>query len=348
MLTRMDESLRTRLGVATPWTNVYGLARSLLALATATTLAFTPAEYLFAPASGMPRGPYCTEGLSQVSVFCVGGTPRTGILISLVILLLVGIGWRPRITGVLHWWVSASVAVSATVVDGGDHIIAVLTFLLLPVTLTDPRRFHWQTGYSGFKMQRHDAALLDRLVAVSSLLVIRIQVAAIYLHSSVAKFGVEEWADGTAMYYWFNHATFGLPGWADPVLNPMLSNAAVVAAVTWGTIVLELALFAGLLLPRKSSRILLPLGIALHVSIAALLGLVSFGIAMIAALILFLRPPETAFSVAGPVQWVRKRIATREPFPQMGEVIPAAYAETPRWLLPYRPFLRTIVARRVR
>jgi len=47
------------------------------------------------------------------------------------------------ITGALHWYVAYSFINSATVIDGGDHIASILAFLLLPVTLTDTRKWHW-------------------------------------------------------------------------------------------------------------------------------------------------------------------------------------------------------------
>ena len=71
-------------------------------------------------------------------------------------LLLVLSGYYPRFTGVLHWLISSSVFQAANLVEGGDQITAILTLLLVPVTLLDPRRNHWQqpTGpvnrYRGF------------------------------------------------------------------------------------------------------------------------------------------------------------------------------------------------------
>ena len=59
----------TRLGLAargwvadSPWTNVYGVARTLVALGMLTTLALTPTEALFAPVRDHPPAPYCDGG----------------------------------------------------------------------------------------------------------------------------------------------------------------------------------------------------------------------------------------------------------------------------------------------
>jgi hypothetical protein len=59
---RLLEALGERFETAHPadlWNPVYGLARSLLALGTAGTLAFTGTEVLFHPVVGAPKAPYC-------------------------------------------------------------------------------------------------------------------------------------------------------------------------------------------------------------------------------------------------------------------------------------------------
>lgn len=52
-----------------------------------------------------------------------------------------------------------------------------------------------------------------------------------------------------------------------------------------------------LVMPKKAWGFLLPLGIAFHVGIAVVHGLVSFGFAMIAALVLYLRPTDEPFAL---------------------------------------------------
>ncbi len=89
-----------------PWTNVYGLARTIMALATAATLAINEAEILFKPALGVTEYPACTN---TVSIFCL--VPNTYLWLNIlrwicvVILLVVASGWRPRITAIFHWWI---------------------------------------------------------------------------------------------------------------------------------------------------------------------------------------------------------------------------------------------------
>src|SRR6202011_1493848 len=145
MLTRLG-STANRWSMTTPWTNVYGVARSVLALATASTLAFSATGTLFRPAVGLPPAPYCL-GPGRISLFCLVPHDRLSLArwLGVAILLVVASGWRPRVTAIFHWWVAFSLFVSITIPDGGDQATAVITLLLLPVALTDPRRWHWQS-----------------------------------------------------------------------------------------------------------------------------------------------------------------------------------------------------------
>jgi hypothetical protein len=61
---------------------------------------------------------------------------------------------------------------------------------------------------------------------------------------------------------------------------------------------IEYLLSMGLLLPKQSWKTLLIAGVALHTGILLFHGLVSFSIAMFAALILYLRPVEQGFGFA--------------------------------------------------
>ena len=278
-----------------PWTNVYGLARTLLAVGTGITLAFNHSTILFRATPGVASVPFC-HGPAQVGIFCIFSTGQLDIArwLAVAILVVVASGWRPRLTGLPHWWISFSLQASSVALDGGDHVTAVLTLLMLPVALTDGRRWHWQ-GAPAVPPRGRDE--LKRILALSSLIAIRIQVAGIYLHTSLAKFRVEEWADGTALYYWWTDPTIGVADWLRPFLMPMLTHSSV-ALLTWGAILLELTLFMGLVMPRAYRSVLLVAGIAFHVAIAIMMGLISFSMAMFAALVLYLRPVEKEFALA--------------------------------------------------
>ena len=286
-----------------PWSNVYGLARSMLATSTALTLMFSHSTSLFRPGTGLEgEVPVCT-GIRQLGTFCLASPHlEIGRWLAVGLLLLVASGWRPRITGIIHWWVSLSLFSSAVVVDGGDQVSAVLALLMLPLTLTDPRRSHWDK----MPAVTNETA---RVIARWTLALIRLQVAGIYFHAAAGKFAVEEWADGTALYYWLLHPGLGAPNWLAPIIRPLLLNGTAVSLLTWSIIVLEFLLCMGLVVPKPQRKWLLGLGIALHVGIMLIHGLISFGLAMCAALILFLRPVEQEFDFSKGVRWARAILA---------------------------------------
>ena len=207
--------------------------------------------------------------------------------LAITILLLVITGWRPRFTGVLHAWVSLSYSTAAFMPEGGDQLAANLALLLVPVTLADPRRSHWKyvpvLGLSG---------RIAALVAASALFVIRLQVAGVYLHAAIGKMDAREWANGTAVYYWWTKPVFGAPDWLAGITNFMIESPLGVSVLTWGTIGLELLLFAALVMSPEKRKLLLVVGVAFHFVIVLVHGLAAFFLSMTGALILYLWPTD--------------------------------------------------------
>jgi antimicrobial peptide system SdpB family protein len=285
LLTRLGRWSRPRLAVP-PWSSSLGLARTLLALGTLATLLATDPAVLLSPLANGAVPPLCS-GPAGWGVWCLAPEqPQLGRWLSILVLVAVASGWRPRLTAVPHWYVSWSLTVNATILDGGDQVTAVLTLLLVPIGLTDPRRWHWQ------RRPATPAAEIGngQLAGWTAALLIQIQVAVIYLHAAIAKLGVPEWADGTSLFYWFRHPVFGAPSWLRPATELVTGSPFGVAAITWGTLVLEFSLGIALLLPVPARRLLLVSGLAFHGMIAVAMGLISFGLAMSAALLLYLLP----------------------------------------------------------
>lgn len=295
MLTKIGARAREWVDAFDPFTNVYGVARSLIALSTLLTLVFTRTDVLFRPASGVEDVPVCM-GVRAAGTFCLGA-PHLDLVrwLSVLVLAVVISGWRPRYTGVLHAWVAFGFQANAITIEGGDQVGSIIALLLVPVTLLDDRKWHWlpRTPHANDERER-----TFRLVARVCFFLVRLQVAGIYFHAAVAKFAVPEWTDGTVLYYWLSHGSFGAPEWMMPALRPLLLNGFIVATTTWGVLVVEYALSAGLLVHRKYWRVLLVLGIGLHAGIALLHGLVSFAITMFGALVLYLRPLDQPFDLA--------------------------------------------------
>ena len=271
------------------WSNIYGLSRSILATGTLLTFLTNKMNVLFIETS--LRDGYCD--MLNISLFCILDNLVVGKAISIIILLGVISGWRPMITGIFHTWVMYSFANSATILDGGDHIGLILSMLLLPVTLTDTRKWHW--AKISAEIQKNTLYGIRNLIALSSLFAIKIQVSIIYLNSAAAKLKVEEWIDGTAIYYWFNHPVFGSPKWLDFIIEPILLNGTTLFILSWGTILFEFLLFAGIVMDRKFKKYFLISGVLFHFGIFIIHGLASFFFTMASCLIIYFTPISYQF-----------------------------------------------------
>ncbi|PTR38986.1 antimicrobial peptide system SdpB family protein [Rhodococcus sp. OK611] len=291
-----------------PWSNTYGLARALLAMTPLLTLLFTPTSDLFFPTVGNPQSVQC-DSVAKIGLFCVGGAGDLELKrwIAISILAAVVVGWRPCVTAIPHWYVAFSVFSNSSIVDGGDQISAIVALLLIPLLLTDRRRWHWQR-------MEVDAApdsmrqWLRVAVGALSIAVIQLQVSWLYLQSGIAKLSHSEWITGQAMYYWFRHPEFGSPGWSAPLSYAITNHPALLALTTWLPIALEVALGISLLLPRGFKKPLLVLGFSLHLLIGINMGLWSFALSMWGCLLILLVP------VGADLSWItRWRVPDSKP-----------------------------------
>jgi antimicrobial peptide system SdpB family protein len=124
---------------------------------------------------------------------------------------------------------------------------------------------------------------------------------------------MEEWLNGTVLYYWLIDPVVGLPDWLR-FMTPLLSSSFVVL-LTWGTLVLEIILFMALFAPKRWWKALLISGIIFHAGIAVTMGLVTFGLAMFAGLILYLRPADEEFSFSSAWLLGKKSFRNMWPYP---------------------------------
>lgn len=291
MLRKLETKLENWARNTEVWTNVYGLARSIIAFSTAMTLLFNKSDIFFLPNSDFSDFPVC-HGLGKISIFCLvpGNYLYLDIvrIICVIILFVVASGWRPRLTGVIHWYISFSFVQSAMTVDGGDSVASAITLLLIPITLTDPRRSHWE------KIEDSNKYIGGKIIALVSLIAVRLQIAILYFHATVAKLGVIEWQNGTAVWYYMQDKMLGL----NPVLFDLFDwflSSKLVVIPTWGTLVLQAILFAGVFAPKEMRGKLLILAILMHEVFAVFLGLLTFSLTMVAVLILYLRPTDFEF-----------------------------------------------------
>lgn len=275
----------TRWHLATP---LVGYVRTLLASTLILTLAFNKPGWLFEtgkPVYGTSSPPLDWTNFFSFMRLIHPYAPNVG---GILLLLVVASGWRPRVTGLLHAWLANSFMRSIVMMEGGDQVHAILTLFLIPITLADSRRSHFDAA----KAPESDALAI---FSTMGWIFIRIQMAVIYLQAATAKLAVAEWTDGSAIYYWAHHAQFGMSTMVEAVMGPVMRAAWSSALITWGTFLLEMFLFAALIGARRWQWFLLPIGIAFHLGIMLIHGLFTFALVMIGGLVLFLGPVSANF-----------------------------------------------------
>ncbi|MGW1373399.1 HTTM domain-containing protein [Streptomyces sp. NPDC002446] len=155
---------------------------------------------------------------------------------------------------------------------------------------------------------------LAKLAHNGALLVIMVEVCLIYATAGWYKIQGTRWQDGTAVFYPM-HLDYFSP-W--PGLSDLLgSNGLMIMVITYGTVIVQVA-FPFTLFNRRLKNVLLVAMICEHLSIAFLLGLPFFSLAMITADAVFL-PTNFLTWLSARVVGLRKRL-----FPRGGSVAPGA------------------------
>ncbi len=268
--------------------NSYNLGRTILAIGTLLTMLTNSNYTLFG-------NQFISSNNNSIYEYTLFNLLENNLIIakiiSIVILLIVILGYYPRITGILQFYITFSFFVACDVIDGGDHIASNLTLLLIPITLLDNSKNHWFESHT-------IKQTFNQLIHYSSYLLIRVQVSIIYFHAFIGKFGIEEWIDGTDTYYWFTHTYFGINDIFVDYIKYFLSFPIVVVLITWGTLFFEFLLSSAIFMKRdnKIRYYLLIFGILFHFSILIIHGLVSFFFTMSAALILYLIPFDVNYT----------------------------------------------------
>lgn len=268
------------------FTNILGLSRSTLALGTLLTLCLNPiSNFFYVLENGTPANTLLpkTEFINTINFFLLFGSEYLYIthILAIIILTIVILGVAPKITSILHWWVVWSFMMFSSAVDGGDQIANNIAFLFIFICWGDNRNNHWQKP-------KKEKSHFRNITGYYFLQLIRLQTAIIYFHASVGKFPVQEWMQGTAVYYWFNNAVFGMPDYIKPILNPILTNNIGVALITYGTLFFELILFLCFVMPIKYRKYFFIPAILFHFSIIIIHGIFSFFFSMLAIIIVYL------------------------------------------------------------
>ena len=262
-----------------PRTRLFAVARSLIALSQFCVIAFNSDSTLF----GSPLGstPGCA-GIAAGSLWCVSGGSRTGLILArflaLTVLAVVFTGYRPSWSCIPHWYVSASLSMCMTPVNGGEFASQAITFLVIPVCLGDSRQWQWtapRTPLAGRWAGRAAAALLA----------LRWQVVVIYVETAVSKVSNPAWRDGRAMPAVFTDPELGLPVFAKP-LRAAVDSPLLMTVMGWLVVATEILIALLLVGPARFRRWGVLIALALHTSIIILIGLLPFGVIMCAVALL--------------------------------------------------------------
>ncbi len=261
-----------------------GLVRSLLALSLLLTLFFNADSTLF------PNAFISSLNSNDLSIkFNLFYIFRDNLWISrivaILILAVVISGFYPRFTGVLHWYIVFSYFNANYITEGGDRLMVIATLLLVPVTILDNRKNHWQRS-----VFQSPASLL---AANFFVLLINANTAVLYVYTAVDKIIKNEfWREGTAVYYFFNNVLYGAPDYLLSSLNSILRVEGIAFVMNWAVLLFEIFLGCAMFFSAKFKRKLFVPAVLFHLSIAYLFGLISFFIVMCGLLILYLLPLE--------------------------------------------------------
>ena len=263
----------------------FGVGRSVLALGPLTALIFTPILALVVPV-GAANTAQC-DGVRAVSILCLGG-PENSLEIKRWVLIgvfaSVVSGVAPRWTAVPHVWAAFTMSVSLTLPDGGDAIGLIFALLILPLALTDDRRWVWWPP--GGKLRPASQG-----IACAAMWLLRFQLAYIYLDSGITKMGVSDWDNGTAEYYIVRDPDFGAAGLPGKLARWFTSFPLGTLALTWFGVAVEIVI--GVLFVvggHGRRRLALGLDLLFHGGIIVLIGLDSFAITMIGGAIVASTP----------------------------------------------------------
>jgi antimicrobial peptide system SdpB family protein len=257
-----------------PRSRYLAAGRSVLAIAQLFFLLATPDRILFLHQLAGPSVISC-GGLKATTLWCAT-SPDAGRVAAIAVLLGVASGFRPRWLCIPHWYVSFSIAADVTVIDGGARVAEIVAGLLIPACLGDERTWQWVRP-------RTPIAPSWRGAAYAALLVLRLQMAIIYLSASLTKSAFAPWRDGDAIQALVRDPQFGVPAGIVPSVERLLTHPPLAAMLTWSIIVVEIGIAVSMAGGRRSRLAGTAAAVCLHAAIILVMGLVGFGLIMIAA-----------------------------------------------------------------
>lgn len=256
------------------------IARALIAFSTLLILLLNNDTTMFGIGNGVEL---FTNNFGKLNLFFLFGVEKIWLskVLAVLILLMSIIGYVPRFSIIPQLWVHWSFINGSISIEGGDQVAYLVILFLTPIFLLDKRLNMWRDiskNYSKFEME------LIRFC----LNLVKLQAMVIYFVASVGKYPVEQWLNGTSIYYWFIDPTFGLPDYLKTIVLPLLKNGWFIFVAGWSVLILELVLATGFIIKDKFKKYLFTGGVLLHFSIFLVHGLPNFMLSMIALLTIYL------------------------------------------------------------
>ncbi|MGG3843925.1 HTTM domain-containing protein [Anoxybacillus kestanbolensis] len=195
--------------------------------------------------------------------------------LGIIINFLYMIGFHTKITGILNYiWVLSLYNRNYLVLDGGNNILIIILFFLMFADVS--------AHFSITERKRSANNEILNMLHNFAIYLCLFQVCVLYFFSGFAKSQGHMWFHGTALYYILNISEFTQPILAKFIINsPLLLTLGAYSAIL-------LQIFFPLLVFNKYSKIPILVGsICFHLSIILVMGLVQFGLIMIALDLLF-------------------------------------------------------------
>jgi len=249
--------------------------------------------YLFGPDGVWPYATFTGELAvgGSFSLYAWSTSPMWFELVfhaHVVIAALWLLGWRTRLLTPLLWVFQWSIHERFGLLwDGGDN----MGYLLLSyLVFADVGRYFAPLGGSQQPARSESRRIVVGLVHNAAVIACMLQVCILYFSAGVAKLGGQYWQNGTALYYAMRAQEFAV--------NPELArfvwdNALFLTLSTYGTLAFQLSFPFGVLFGTPLFRTaIVAVAISFHLGILTGMGLVTFGLFMLAYEPLLLRDRE--------------------------------------------------------
>ncbi len=225
--------------------------------------------------------------------------------VALIAVLIAGLsGYRVWLMTLAAWLLNTNLANHANVIqDGGNNLCELLLTYMLFINASG---VPWSSKIPG--------VLRTFLVTLSNggLLLCRLQVFAVYVSAGVFKLNGELWQHGMALFYILQSQSYTHPVWG----RLLVDHAWLATMGTYFAVIFQ-ASFPFLVWPRKTRPVILLCGVMLHLGIAFVMGLLTFGLFMCVSYLAFF-PDEWARSLLEPVQLLKRVLKYLAPSLSLG------------------------------